>query len=72
LTYANSANLFQSPLRSDVLQANKEDGISHEAEGMLQHELLQLSVVSAAPVRSGQEGPADLNLTPALIVAMET
>ncbi len=38
---------------------------------MLQHELLHLAIVDAAPVGSGQECPADLDLTSFLVVAME-
>src|SRR5215213_9150936 len=59
---AHGANPFHRPLRANVVRADHEDDALHEAEGVLQHEPLHLAVVAPAPVRSGEEGPADLDL----------
>lgn len=37
---------------------------------MVQHETFKFPVVGAAPVRPGKERPADLDLTPLLVVAV--
>src|SRR5262245_50000343 len=69
---SNGANFFKSSLGAKVLRPDQKDHPVHEPEGMAQHELLHFLVVGAAPVRPGQERPADLNLTLGFVVAVET
>ena len=39
---------------------------------MAEHELLHLAIVRAAPVRAGQEGPADFNFALVLVVGVKS
>src|SRR4051812_2288079 len=65
----DAADLFHRPLRTPVQRTDEEhDGID-EAEGVTKHQVLQLPVVDATPVRSRQERPADLDLAPLFVIA---
>jgi len=48
-----------------------EHNSRHELKRVRQHQPLDLSIVYATPVRSGQERPADLNLAILLVVAVK-
>jgi hypothetical protein len=51
----------------------KEDDHSvYEPERMVEHQALHLTVVHPAPVRPGEEGPADFDLALLLVVSVET
>src|SRR5262249_13738418 len=48
----------------------EENDAVHEAEGVAQHQLLQLAVVNASPVRTGQKRPPDFDLAALAIVTV--
>src|SRR5262249_14511382 len=48
---------------ANVVRPDQEDDAMDEPKRVTEHEPLHLPVIGAAPVRPGQEGPADLDLT---------
>lgn len=68
---ANAADFFHGSLRAKILWSDQKDDAIYEMECVLQHEALHLAVILAAPVRPGQEAPADFDLTFGRVVAME-
>src|SRR5690349_604030 len=67
-----AANLLHGPPGAAVVRTDDEIHALHRLEGMLQHEALHLTVVSTAPMRAGQERPADFNFALHRIPAVET
>src|SRR5207247_4311298 len=56
------SDLLQRALRPAVVLAHDEHDAVHEAQRVVQHQPLHLAVVRAAPIRTLEEGPANLHL----------
>src|SRR5262245_46724397 len=54
-----------------VLWPNEKHYILHKLKSMFQHQPFHLAVVNAAPVRPGQETPANFHLALQAIIAMK-
>jgi len=70
--HTDATDFLDGPLRSHVLWTHEEYDGPYEPKRMTKHEPLQFSIVKPAPVRSGQERPADLDLAPFTNVGMKT
>src|SRR5262249_48686796 len=64
-------DLLHRPLGAEVVRPDQEYDAFDEPEGVAEHQPLHLAVVGAAPAGPGQERPADLDLAPRLVVAVE-
>src|SRR4030095_14021478 len=65
----DAPDLADGLLRANVRRADEEDNRVYKSERVAHHELFQLTVVGAAPVRPSQERPSDLDFAPLLAVA---
>ena len=57
------ADLFQRAARAGVVLADEEDDAVEVRQRVGEHQALHRGVDGAAPVRAGEEGVADLDLT---------
>jgi hypothetical protein len=56
-----AADFFHGFSGAGVRCADEEDNAVDELEGMVEHEAFHFAVVASAPVRTGEECPADFN-----------
>jgi hypothetical protein len=68
---SHRAELLDRSLGPSIRRVDQEDHALHEPEGVSQHQTLQLAVVGAAPARSGEERPPDLDFASSGVVAVE-
>ncbi|HEV2806138.1 MAG TPA: hypothetical protein VGW57_14540 [Chthoniobacterales bacterium] len=59
-------------LRPKVLLADREDDVLCKPEGVRQHQVFHLPVVTSAPILSRQESESDLDLARLFVVPEET
>src|ERR1700722_9220190 len=66
----NAADLGHGALRAPVLVADPEDHGIDEAEGVVEHQPLDLAIGRAAPVAADNKSPADLDFAALGVIAM--
>src|ERR1035438_10779603 len=60
-SHTDAAYLFHRALRAQIPRTNQQDDATNELESVPQHEVFHFPVGNAAPMRPGQERPADFD-----------